>query len=39
MNKLLSEVKYDEELEKWVIEVEKDGKKLLLGHIISDDFF
>ncbi|NFO30986.1 hypothetical protein FDB41_11965 [Clostridium botulinum] len=38
MSKLLSEVKYDEELEKWVVEVEKDGKKLLLGHSISDIF-
>lgn len=37
--KLLSEVKYDEELEKWVIEVEKDGEKLLLGHIVSDVLF
>ncbi len=35
---LLAEVKYDEELEKWVIEVEKDGEKLLLGHSIDDVF-
>lgn len=36
---LLAEVKYDEELEKWVIEVEKDGEKLLLGHFIDDLLF
>lgn len=36
--KLLSEVKYDEELGKWVIEVEKDGEKLLLGHCVNDIF-
>lgn len=35
---LLAEVKFDEELEKWVIEVEKDGEKLLLGHTVGELF-